>query len=138
MKKIKVGCKTINVYYDNFEYFQPNSHACGDCALRAVAKVTKESWYTVFDALVPIARKRQVMPNDTDVIGEYLESKGFKWVPITVEKGDTRPIVSDFAKEHKEPCVLRVSHHLTSCEGGKYYDIWDCGDHSLYGYWIKK
>lgn len=138
MKKVKFGRKTVNVYYDNFEYFQPNSHSCGDCALRAVAKATNQTWYTVFDDLIPIARKMQRMPNDTEVIGKYLEEKGFKWVPIKVEYGDSRPLVHEFAKNHEETCVLRVSHHLTSSGKGKYYDIWDCGDNSLYGYWIKK
>ena len=138
MKTMKVGRRTIKYESDNFEYFQPNDHVCGDCALRAVAKATSATWYTVFDALVPIARKRQTMPNDREVVDEYLRSKGFVWVPITPKRGEKRPTVKGFAKKHKEPCVLSVASHYTSSKDGKFYDIWDCGDKSLYGYWIKK
>lgn len=138
-RKIKVGRKTITVNNDNFEYFQPNTaHSCGDCALRAVVKATNSNWYSVFDGLIPVARRMQRMPNDTEVIDAYLKEKGFVWVPIKVEKGESRPTVAEFAKNHNETCVIRVSHHLTSSSNGKFYDIWDCGDYSMYGYWIKK
>lgn len=138
MKTMKIGRKTIKYNSENFEYFQPNTHDCGDCVLRAVVKATNTSWYTVFDALVPIAREMQRMPNDREVVDKYLKGKGFVWVPITPKRGESRPTVKQFAKEHKETCVLSVASHLTSCEGGKFYDTWDCGDKSLYGYWIKK
>ena len=128
----------VDYIFENFEYFQPSSHKSGDCAIRAVAKAINKTWYQTFDELVLIARKMQLMPNDTKVVGALLKQYGFEWVPIKVERGSTRPIVADFAKLHEETCVLRVSHHLTSCGKGKYYDIWDCGNSSLYGYWIKR
>lgn len=122
----------------NFEYFQPNTHKCGDCAVRAVVKATNSSWYTVFDDLIPIARKMQLMPNDRKVIGKYLESKGFKWVPIKVTKGSKRPTVKEFANKYVGTYVLSLASHLTAVVNNKYYDIWDCGNRSLYGYWVKE
>ena len=138
MDSIKVGRKTVLFSHKNFEYFQPNDHSCGDCALRATAKALGKTWYQTFDALVPIARRMQRMPNDTEVVGELLKENGFVWRPIKVERGDTRPTVAEFAADHTEKCVLRVASHLVACGEGKYYDIWDCGGRSLYGYWIKK
>ena len=138
MKTIKVGRKTVRVYSDNFEYFQPNTRCCGDCSIRAVAKATGQTWYTVFDDLVVIAREMQTMPNDTKVVDKYLKGKGFVWVPIDVSDGGSRPKVSEFAKKHSETCVIRISSHLTSSKDNKFYDIWDCGGRSMYGYWIKK
>ena len=138
MKTIKVGRKTIKYESENFEYFQPNTHSCGDCSIRAVVKATNSNWYTVFDGLTEIARKMQTLPNDRKVVDKYLKDKGFTWVPVNPRSGEKRPTVKQFAKEHKETCVLSVASHLTSCRGGKFYDTWDCGNRSLYGYWIKK
>lgn len=138
MKTIKVGRKTIKYESANFEYFQPNVHSCGDCAVRAVAKATNSTWYTVYDGLAKVGREMQRMPNDREVVDKYLRDKGFVWVPIKPQRGETRPTVKEFAKEHKLPCVLSVASHYTSSRDGKFYDIWDCGDKSLYGYWIKK
>lgn len=137
-KTMKVGRRTIKYYSDNFEYFQPNSHICGDCTIRAIAKATNSSWYTVFDALVPIARELQMVLNEREVADKYLKSIGFTWVPIKVERGEKRPTVSGFAKVHQGTYVLSVAGHLTSCKDGKFYDIWDCGAKSMYGYWVKK
>lgn len=130
--------KKIDKEKSNFEYFQPNTHKCGDCAVRAVVKATNSSWYTVFDDLIPIARKMQLMPNDRKVIGKYLESKGFRWVPIKVSKGSKRPTVKEFASKYTGIYVLSLASHLTAVANNKYYDIWDCGNRSLYGYWVKE
>lgn len=41
---LKRGRQTIQVYHKNFEYYRPNTHKCGDCAIRAVAKALDVSW----------------------------------------------------------------------------------------------
>ena len=138
MKTMKVGRKTIKYCSDNFEYFQPNVHECGDCTIRAIAKATNSTWYTVFDGLVPIARELQMVLNEREVADKYLKNKGFTWVPIKPERGEKRPTVSEFARDHKGTYVISVAGHLTSCKDGKFYDTWDCGSKSMYGYWVKK
>ena len=135
---IKIGRKKIRVYYDNFEYYQPNDHVCGDCAVRAVSKALGYPWYHTYDKLCEIGRKMQMMPNEREVVGKLLEKEGFTWVAIKVSKGKKRPKVSDFAKDNTNPAVMSLRGHYSSSVGGKYYDIWDCGGYSLYGYWIKK
>ena len=73
-----------------------------------------------------------------EVADKYLKSKGFTWIPIKPDRGEKRPTVSEFARDHKGTYVISVAGHLTSCKDGKFYDIWDCGSKSMYGYWVKK
>ena len=64
---------------------------------------------------------------------------GFEYVGISNKKGTTRPTVESFTKEHKEGTyILRVANHIVASVDGMYYDTWDSGHKSLYGYWIKK
>ena len=139
LKIIKAGRSKIKVYHSNFEYFQPNVHICGDCAVRAVAKALDKTWYDVYDKLCEVGRKMQLMPSEREVVGKYLESEGFVWVPISVRGGSKRPKVAEFAADHKNAsAVMSLANHYTSSKNGKYYDIWDCGFSAVYGYWIKK
>ena len=135
---LKFGRTKVKKFYSNFEYYQPNDHICGDCAVRAVAKALNKTWYTVYDELCKIGREMQMMPNEREVVGKYLEKNGFVWKAVKVSKGTTRPKVSSFAEDNTNPAVLSLSGHYSSSREGKYYDIWDCGSYAVYGYWIKK
>lgn len=47
-------------------------------------------------------------------------------------------MAAEFAQKNKKGTfVLQVANHIITCQDGYYYDIWDCGNHSLYGYWEK-
>lgn len=138
IKTIKAGRKTVKVYHENFQYFQPNDHVCGDCSIRAVSGALGISWHTALDRLVEKAHKLSDAPTSTECVGALLTENGFKWHPIDVSDGGKRPKVHEFAKGHSSTCVLRVSSHLVCSVGGYYKDIWDCGEKCLYGYWEKK
>ena len=136
---VKVGKKKIQVWFDNFEYYQPNDHICGDCGIRAVSKALGCSWENALTALYNNALKIKEAPGSCDNITETLKPYGFKWIPVKTVRGKPRPTVSSFAKEHKDGTyILRVSNHVVCADGGKYHDIWDCGSKSLYGYWAKE
>ena len=110
----------------------------GDCVIRALCKVTGKEWLQVFDDLTPYVREVQANPNAPQVYSKYLEDNGFKWVGIAAKKGSKRPTVQSFAKDHKEGTyILRVAHHVVTVEDGYFYDTWDSGDCSLYGYYVK-
>lgn len=125
----------MKVYHENFEYFQPNDHVCGDCSIRAVSAALGITWHTALDKLVEKAHKLSDAPTSTECVGALLIENGFKWHPIDVVGGGRRPKVHEFSKEHEGTCVLRVSNHLVCSSFGRYKDIWDCGEKSLYGYW---
>ena len=139
IKTLNLGREKVNVYFKNFEYFQPNFHKVGDCHIRCICAATGKSWLEVFDGLVESARRNQWNVGLTENITEYLSTLGFKWYAIKPKRGERRPTVSEFADNHKSDAyVMRVSGHVVGGKDGKYMDIWDCGDKSLYGYWIKE
>ena len=126
-----------------WKYYQPNKKDLkdeyGDCVIRALCKVTGKEWLQVFDELTPYVREVQANPNAKQVYSKYLEDNGFKWVGITAKKGSKRPTVQSFAKDHKEGTyILSVAHHIVTVEDGYFYDTWDSGDCSLYGYYVKE
>jgi hypothetical protein len=122
-------------------YFQPNPNKndnVGDCVVRAMCKATGLDWDTVFKGLFDIAFEKKMMPNSDEVWQEYLIQRGFKYNKLTVKKGSKRPTVNEFATKNKQGTfVLRVANHVVTSLDGYYYDTWDCGHKSMYGYWSK-
>ena len=128
--------------YGRFVYYQPNEKDVkdkyGDCVVRALTKAFNKTWLEVFDEITPISREMQVPFNCKPCYEEYLKQKGFEYHGISNKKGSKRPTVDKFAKDHKTGIyVLRLARHLVTVENGKYFDTWDCGYKSLYGYWTK-
>ena len=124
-------------------YYQPNNKDIkdnlGDCVVRALTKAVNKTWVEVYDELVPIGRELQCMPNDKVCVERYLSENGFAYEGVSNKKGTTRPTVDSFAKSHQEGVyVVKVAHHMVAVVDGKYYDTWDSGDNSMYGYWVKK
>ena len=137
IKTITIGRKKIQYWHDNFEYYQPNTHDCGDCAIRSVSKALNIDWLDSFNILCQSAIEFQEPTESCDNITNALKPYGFSWTPIKPKKGESRPTVSEFASEHRGTYILRVSGHVVRAKDNKYYDIWDSGDKSLYGYWVK-
>lgn len=136
---VKVGKKKIQVWHENFEYFQPNDHVCGDCSIRAVSKALNCTWEESLTKLYNSAMVIKEAPGSRENINAVLKEHGFKWVATNPKRGEKRPTVSNFAKDNDEGTyVFNVSSHVVTAVNGKYYDIWDSGDKSLYGYWVKE
>lgn len=136
---VRDGKKKIQVWHENFEYFQPNDHVCGDCSIRAVAKALNCTWRESLSKLYDVAMMIQDAPSSRESIDGVLQANGFKWVPTNPKRGERRPTVANFAKDNNKGIyVFNVSGHIVTAVDGKYYDIWDSGDKSLYGYWEKK
>lgn len=126
-----------------YKYYQPNKKDLrdnhSDCVIRALTKVMNKEWLEVFDDLVPIAREIQAPLNIKEVYEAYLKNNGFKYVGISNKKGTKRPTVESFAKDHKiGTYYLNVANHCVAVVDGIYYDTWNCGRKSLYGYWVKE
>lgn len=124
----------------NYKYYQPNKKDLkdkyGDCVIRALTKALNMEWLQVFDEMQPISREMQVPFNCRPCYEKYMESKGLKYTGISNKKGTKRPTVETFAKDHKAGTyILRVARHLVTVVDGIYYDTWDSGGKSLYGYW---
>ncbi len=123
-----------------FTYYQPNSKdlkdGYGDCVIRAFSKAEDKSWVDIFDMLVPIARELQCMPNGKPAYQEFLRRNGYIYHGVSNKKGSKRPTVSSFSLSHKEGSYILVcANHLVASVDGYFYDTWDSGNKSLYGYW---
>lgn len=129
-----------------YVYYQPNEKdlkdAYGDCTIRALSKVLDVTWLEAFDITIPICRREQV-PNiffcPAKIRNAFLEELGFEYHPISNKKGSKRPTIDEFAKEHKKGrYICNVSNHEVAVVDGKYYDTWDSGYKSLYGYFERE
>lgn len=127
-----------------YKYYQPNKFDIkdkyGDCVVRALSKAFNMSWMETFEATLPFMIKHQCIVNalPLNLEKELMKEFGFTYVPISNKKGTKRPTVATFSKEHKKGTyVLSIANHRVTCVDGDYYDTWDCGYKSLYGYFEK-
>lgn len=126
-----------------YKYFQPNDKdlkdTVGDCQIRAFCKALNLTWVQAFDLTIPICRELQtytIFDCDHTKTKQAMEQLGFKYTGISNKKGTKRPTVEGFAKAHPTGTyILTVSNHVVACVDGIYYDKWDCGYKSMYGYY---
>lgn len=126
-------------------YYQPNDKDLkdefGDCTIRALSKALGVTWLEAYDLTVPLCREYQV--SGVFACPSYIERNiisrlGFTYTGVSNKKGTKRPTVDSFAKEHPAgEYILNVANHEVACVDGKYYDTWDCGEKSLYGYYTR-
>lgn len=109
-----------------------------DCVIRAFTIATGKSWVESYDILCEIGRKNFDVPNSRDVLEEALLNEGFKKCSCKVGKGESRPKVNDMAKSSSgKIMVLNIANHDVCAKDGFFYDTWDCGEYSVYTYWVK-
>jgi len=129
-----------------YKYYQPNKKDIkdkyGDCTIRALSKALNLSWLETFDLVMPLCREYQTVNPfnvDTKTQREILDRLGFDYYSVSNKKGTKRPTVTSFAKEHKNGTyILNVAHHEVTVVDGIYYDTWDSGKKSVYGYYKKR
>lgn len=128
-----------------FQYYQPNKKDLkdqyGDCTIRALSKALGVTWLEAFDKMIPLCREYQVsnvFGAPSSIERQIVERLGFTYHGISNKRGSKRPTVDSFAKDHPEGTfILNVANHEVACVNGKYYDTWDSGYKSLYGYYEK-
>ena len=127
-------------------YFQPNSKDIkdqfGDCQIRALAKAMNCSWLEAFDRAISICREEWaslIFDVPVPVRKRMLDKLGFDYHTIPHKTGKKRPTVDSFAKDHpKGRYICADVHHEVAVVDGKNYDTWDCGEHSVYGYFQRR
>ena len=120
------------------ENVNPKGKKVDDCAIRAVTKATGQDWHRTFFDLCKIGDSLCEMPNSLKTQEEYLRKFGFVKKSYKVRKGEKRPTVRSFCRDHpKGTFVLRVANHVVCMIDGNYYDTWDCGDCAVYC-WFEK
>lgn len=125
-----------------FNYYQPNNKDLkdryGDCTIRALSKALNTTWLGAFDKAIPLCRKYQVsniFACPITVRKLIFKELGFDYVGISNKKGQKRPTVDSFAKDHPTGIyIANVANHEVAIVDGQYYDTWDSGECSMYGY----
>ena len=126
-------------------YYNPNEkdpdHQFGDCQIRALSKALNCTWLEAFDMAIAVCREEWVsliFDAPVPVRSRMLRKLGFEYHGISNKKGHKRPTVYSFAKDHPEGTyICNIAHHEVTVVDGQYYDTWDCGDCSMYGYFEK-
>ena len=136
----------IGRHSKRFCYYQPNSKDLmdkyGDCTIRALSKALGVTWLEAFDIETPFCRREQIsgmFDCPLEIKKRIMDEIGFDYTGISNKKGSRRPTVDSFAKDHPTGTyICNVAHHEVAVVGGKYYDTWDSGNCSLYGFFTKR
>ena len=130
----------------HFKYFQPNEKdlkdKVGDCQVRAFCKALDLTWLEAFDLTIPICRELQtytIFDGCRSMTREAMDRLGFDYTGISNKKGTKRPTVKSFAKDHRDGTyIVVVANHVVAVKDGFYWDTWDSGECSLYGFYTKR
>lgn len=117
--------------------YNPNpKHArVGDCVIRAICKLTNQTWTDTYCDLALYGLMRCDMPSANAVWGAYLRDKGYERKAIDSNCPDCYT-VEDFACEHfRGKYLLAISGHVVAVENGDWYDSWDSKDEVPQYYW---
>lgn len=105
----------------------PTRKLVGDCVIRAVSKVTDQSWEDTYLDIVLQGFMMHDMPSSNDVWDSYLQAKGFKRYVIP----NTCPMcysVQEFCADNpKGEYMLATGTHVIAIKDGDYFDTWDSG-----------
>jgi len=129
-----------------YVYYQPNKKDLkdkyGDCTIRALTKAFGVTWLEAFDMVIPFCRREQVsnvFDCDIEKRKEIMNELGFDYVGVSNKRGHRRPTVREFAKAHETGVyICNVARHEVTVVDGQYFDTWDSGDCSMYGYFVKR
>lgn len=126
-----------------YVYFQPNKQdlkdEVGDCAIRSICCAENLEWLEAYDLMSKYAREVWSPFNCKKGYEHILTKLGYTYYSIgRPKKGQKRPTVESFAKEHKEGTYLPiVANHYVCIKNGNWYDTWRSDKLSVYGYWKK-
>ena len=113
----------------------PRGILIGDCAVRAVAIATGQTWDETYRILTQYGYELKNLPNADVVWSEVLKDYGFvrRVIPNTCPSCYT---VRQFCIDHpKGTYVLATGSHVVAVKDGDYYDSWDSGDEVPIMYW---
>lgn len=103
----------------------PQGRRVGDCAVRAVAAATNQSWDAAFYELAAQAYLMADMPSSDAVWGAYLKRRGFT-KHLLPESCPDCYTAAEFAADHPNGVyVLAFGGHVATVRDGMLLDAWD-------------
>ena len=123
-----------------YKFYNPNpkNRSIEDCVIRAIAKVTGQTWDEAFIGITMASFDVKDMPSSGRAWKAYISDIGFYRTPIP----NTCPIcytIKNFCDDHMLGRYLLVTDkHLVAVVDGDYYDTWDSGDEIPVEYWQRR
>ena len=111
-------------------YYNPNplKLSVGDCTIRAISKVTNQTWKQTYLDLLTQGFVMYDMPSSNRVWAELLKLYGFKKFYIPDMCPDCYTI-REFCYDHPVgEYVVGTGEHVVAIINGNYYDSWDSGN----------
>lgn len=135
-----------------FKYFNPNPDASvfksgkpkawyrDDSSIRSICAATNNDWFTVFDALVNIARKNKDVMDSKNTINEYLIINNFDYKTYgKPAPGESRQTVSEFIDKHNTGTyILYLRDYYVCIKDGVQLNTHEIKNDSVYSYWKMK
>ena len=126
-----------------YEYLNlnPRNLLSEDCLIRAVALVTGQSWEQTIRELTELGIKKSRVCNDSKLMPDYLELKGFKAMPEPRDGNNCKMTIKEFLQtypDYTDFICFAGSHHVTAVKDGKVRDIWDSSKTTMHRWWVKR
>ncbi len=123
-----------------FREFNPNpvGRRVTDCAVRAVSLAIGKDWETTYLIIALAGMQMGDMMEINSVWGSVLRQNGFyrKALPETCPDCYT---VRDFSRDNpKGTFLLGMDRHVVTVIDGDWFDIFDCGDETIFYFWYRK
>lgn len=121
-------------------YFNPNpaNKRVGDCVIRAISKLTNQSWSATYLAVTLKGYELYDMPSSNNVWAAYLRDCGFRRFVIDDSCPDCYTI-SDFCRDNPNgKFLLATGSHVVTVIDGDYFDAWDSGNEVPIFCWSKE
>lgn len=122
-----------------FVEYNPNPHGkrVGDCVIRAIAKITGNTWDRIYIDLCIKGYSMGDMPTANHVWGSYLKERGFT-SNLLEDDCDECFTVKDFCNEYLAgDYILATGSHVVAVQDGDYFDTWDSGNEVPVYFWEK-
>lgn len=106
----------------------PERNDTTDCVIRAICKITGQTWNEVYWDLCDIGFKKKAWGDTMLVWGAYLKQLGFtrRILPNTCPDCYT---IADFAADNPfGDYLVATGEHLVAVSRGNIYDSWDSSD----------
>jgi hypothetical protein len=118
-------------------FYNPNPKGLktSDCVIRALCKATGFGWFHIHKELCDRSRELGLMPTDLKVVEDFLKRHFYDVQKLDVRKPDnTRLRVKDL--EGYKTVICRCANHIVTFQNGDYFDLFDCGNKSIYRGWV--
>lgn len=124
----------------SYIFFNPNpaGKRVGDCVIRAICKLTRQEWLTVYWNICEQGAMLFDMPSSNNVWASHLRKLGYRRFAISDNCPDCYS-VRDFCFDYpRGRFLLATGSHVVTVIDGNYYDAWDSGNENPIYFWTKE